>query len=231
MPSGLGRQVGLLLLLWRDQDQLTQGHSHRCVYLLLQLLIQQKGELWGGGRPPWWHGGRVSSPRLQVAGLLTQRGYQQYEISNFALPGFECRHNLGYWRQIPYLGLGAAASSMLPDASGRCSYLRVTNPAGLEAYISMINGHNDARETVEVSARDARFETIMLGLRTTQGVSEAAFQQMHGRTMDACWGKTLRRLAADGLLIHDDGCWRMTRRGMDVQNAILVELMDEEPAP
>lgn len=73
MPSGLGRQVGLLLLLWRDQDQLTQGHSHQCVYLLLQLLIQQKGEPWGGGRPPWWHAGRVSSPRLQVAGLLTQR--------------------------------------------------------------------------------------------------------------------------------------------------------------
>lgn len=72
MPSGLGRQVGLLLLLWRDRDQLTQSHSHQCVYLFLQLLIQQKGEPWGQGRPPWWYGGRVSSPRLQEAGLLTQ---------------------------------------------------------------------------------------------------------------------------------------------------------------
>ncbi|XP_020755699.2 maestro heat-like repeat family member 5 [Odocoileus virginianus] len=62
MPSGLGRQVGLLLLLWQDRDQLTRSHSHQCVYLFLQLLIQQKGEPWGGGRPLWWYGGGCHLP-------------------------------------------------------------------------------------------------------------------------------------------------------------------------
>lgn len=57
MPSGLGRQVGLLLLLWQDRS-----HSHQCVYLFLQLPIQQKGEPWGGGRPLWWYGGGCHLP-------------------------------------------------------------------------------------------------------------------------------------------------------------------------
>lgn len=158
--------------------------------------------------------------------LLADQGFEQYEISNFALPGYACQHNLGYWRQIPYLGIGASASSMLPDASAFC--LRETNPAALEDYSAMVHSQNWAiRESVAVSAADARFETMMLGLRTTQGVSEEAFFALHGVTLESCYGVRLRVLNKQGFVTHHDGWWRLTRRGMDVQNAVLVELMDE----
>ncbi len=157
---------------------------------------------------------------------LARYGFEQYEISNFALPGHACRHNLGYWQQIPYLGLGASASSMLPS-SDAC-YRRETNPASLEAYLTMVRQqHFSAREVLPIFPADARFETMMLGLRTTQGVSEAHFQAMHGMTLDSCYGEKLRSLHQRGLMTFSDGWWRLTRRGMDVQNAILVELMDE----
>ncbi|MGN0971604.1 MAG: coproporphyrinogen III oxidase, partial [Aristaeellaceae bacterium] len=69
--------------------------------------------------------------------------------------------------------------------------------------------------------------TMMLGLRTTRGVSEESFLRMHGQSLDAVYGEKLRMLEAQGLLLHADGCWRLTRRGMDVQNSVLVTLMDD----
>lgn len=159
---------------------------------------------------------------------LASHGFEQYEISNFALPGFACKHNLGYWRQIPYLGLGASASSMLHSTQSEAAYIRQTNPPALEDYLQMVCNHAwHGREVIRVSPADARFETLMLGLRTTEGVSEDAFLHMHGKSLNECYGATLMSLEARGLLQHVDGFWRLTRRGMDVQNAILVELMDE----
>lgn len=160
--------------------------------------------------------------------ILAQQGFHQYEISNFARPGYACQHNMGYWRQIPYLGLGASASSMLPDTRAGIPYRRETNPTALDAYLSMVKRASwHERESLPVTADDARFETLMLGLRTTQGVSEDAFAQMHHAALDSIYGARLCSLQARGLLEHEDGWWRLTRRGMDVQNAILVELMDD----
>ena len=158
--------------------------------------------------------------------MLAEAGFMQYEISNLALPGHACRHNLGYWRQVPYLGLGAAASSMLP-AGYSAAYTRETNPPGLSDYMEMVRaGAWNLREQAGVSPAEARFETMMLGLRTTEGVSEQAFEAMHGMTMEHCYGPRLRALEMQGLLCRTSGAWRLTRRGMDVQNAVLVELMD-----
>ena len=158
--------------------------------------------------------------------MLAEAGFMQYEISNFALPGHACRHNLGYWRQVPYLGLGAAASSMLP-AGGSAAYTRETNPPGLSDYMEMVRaGAWNLREQAAITPVEARFETMMLGLRTTEGVSEQTFEAMHGMTMEHCYGPRLRALEKQGLLCHTSDAWRLTRRGMDVQNAVLVELMD-----
>lgn len=156
--------------------------------------------------------------------LLARHGYAQYEISNFARHGYACRHNIGYWQQVPYIGLGTSAASMLPDGRGE---KRWSNPAAIDEYIDMAEHRNwRQRETTNITEEDARFETMMLGLRMTKGVSEAAFEARHGVTLDALYGQTLRRLKSQGLLSHVDDSWRLTRRGMDVQNAILVELMD-----
>lgn len=156
--------------------------------------------------------------------LLAGHGYEQYEISNFARRGYACRHNLGYWRQIPYIGLGASAASCLPAEEG---YDRVSNPSALRAYLDMVERGDTSMRTVErISPAETRFETMMLGLRTTKGVSESGFLAMHGLTLQACYGERLRELERRDLICWQDGWCRLTRSGMDVQNAILVELMD-----
>ncbi len=156
--------------------------------------------------------------------ILSAHGYQQYEISNFAKPGRECQHNIGYWTREPYIGLGASAASFLQTKSGG---LRLTNPAGIREYIAMADEQAwRRRERVSLLPEDARFESLMLGLRMTRGVSEAAFAAMHGLTLDAYCGDILRQQEQRGLLLHRDGRWALTRRGMDVQNAILVEIME-----
>ncbi len=156
--------------------------------------------------------------------ILANHGYGQYEISNFAKPGRECRHNIGYWTRVPYIGLGASAASLLNTPSGG---LRLTNPAGIAEYIAMASEHAwRRRERVSLLPEDARFESLMLGLRMTRGVSEQDFAAMHGLSLDAYCGDILRQQAQRGLLLHQDGRWALTRRGMDVQNAILVEIME-----
>ena len=156
--------------------------------------------------------------------ILSQNGYQQYEISNFAKPGFECHHNIGYWTRVPYIGLGASAASFLQTSSGG---LRLTNPSSISDYIAMAKEQAwRRRERTSLLPEDARFESLMLGLRMTCGVSESSFESMHGITLDAYCGSILRDQECRGLLTHIDGRWALTRRGMDVQNAILVEIME-----
>lgn len=159
---------------------------------------------------------------------LEDAGFIQYEISNFARPGFACAHNLGYWRQAPYVGLGAAAASMLPARhAGECYYRR-TNVRDLAAYLRQAEaGTFVPAEEESVTPAQARFETMMLGLRVCEGVDERAFAAMHGVSLTQVYGERLRSLAARGLLERREHSWRLTRRGMDVQNAVLVELLDD----
>ena len=155
--------------------------------------------------------------------MLHQSGFQQYEISNFALPGYACQHNIGYWRQAYYLGIGVAASSMLPCTG--YPYLRKTNPSTLEEYQSVLSG-NLLPEIQFISKEEAMFETLMLGLRMNDGVNEQAFHTMHGVSLEAYRGPALRQQIQKGLIEMSHGSYRLTRRGMDIQNSILVDLMD-----
>ena len=155
--------------------------------------------------------------------MLHQSGFQQYEISNFALPGYACQHNIGYWRQVYYLGIGVAASSMLPCTG--YPYLRKTNPSTLEEYQSVLSG-NLLPEIQFISKEEAMFETLMLGLRMNDGVNEQAFHTMHGVSLEAYRGPALRQQIQKGLIEMSHGSYRLTRRGMDIQNSILVDLMD-----
>lgn len=144
---------------------------------------------------------------------LFASGFSQYEISNFARPGYACRHNMDCWKRKEYLGLGSAACGFLSE-------VRYQNPPGLQAYLRGV----PAEET-PISPEEARFESIMLGLRMTQGVSEADFFRMHGITLEECYGEKMKKPLQEGLLIRENGFLRMTRRGMDVQNRILVEFL------
>ena len=161
---------------------------------------------------------------------LRRAGLNQYEISNFSRKGYECRHNIGYWRQVPYLGLGLSAASMQMlehDGSGM-KYLRTVNPSDPVRYAEMVRaGGRTAVEAETVSPPEARFETVMLSLRMNRGVSESRFLKLHGVTLEACYGEKLKSMEEKGLMVHKNGSWALTRRGMDIQNSVLVELMED----
>ena len=160
---------------------------------------------------------------------LSMNGFYQYEISNFARKGYECRHNIGYWTQIPYIGIGVSAASMTDitaDGNGM-SYIRRTNPDSLDAYREMVINHVLSASVESIDPAESRFETMMLGLRMNSGVSESDFLQKHAVTAESIFGSRLRMLEKKGLMTHEHGCWNLTRRGFDIQNSILVELMDD----
>ncbi len=217
---------GQTIAMWREslEAALSLGVRHLSCYGL----IPEEGT-------PLFHdlqSGRLSLPNEEderrmydmALDLLVKAGFRQYEISNFAIPGYECRHNIGYWRQEAYVGLGVSAASYWVTATKK---LRTANPRTIPTYHQMI-AHRDGsmREQTVLTDADSRFETLMLGLRMNEGISEAAFAAMHHATMESIYGDKLRNFEHQGLLHHENGRWALTRRGMDVQNALLVELMD-----
>ena len=159
---------------------------------------------------------------------LSRNGFLQYEVSNFALPGYECRHNIGYWTQQPYIGLGASAVSMTYITEGKngLCYHRLSNPSSLHDYEALVREGGPPSEEL-ITPKEARFETMMLGLRMKKGVNENRFAKMHGMTLFDAFGQKLSELEKKGLLQYVDGYWQLTRRGFDIQNAVLVELMDD----
>ncbi len=144
---------------------------------------------------------------------LAGHGFSQYEISNFSLPGFQCRHNVDCWRRKEYLGLGCAACGFINN-------IRFRNPAAMDGYL-----RGEPPEETVISPEDARFESVMLGLRMTEGVSEDAFLRMHGVPLWDAYGEKLKASLDLGLVVRENGFLRLTRRGMDVQNRVLVDLL------
>jgi oxygen-independent coproporphyrinogen-3 oxidase len=135
---------------------------------------------------------------------LESAGYRQYEISNWALPGRECRHNLQYWRTLPYLGLGAGAH-------GYASGLRYSNALRIKTYIERLAEPMDARHEFPLtpaavnqhrqSAQDDMGEFMMTGLRlTSEGVAANAFQERFARRMTEVYGHEIGDLVRLGLL-------------------------------
>lgn len=160
---------------------------------------------------------------------LESLGYRRYEISNFAKKGFFSRHNMQYWRQAYYLGLGLNAASMLPPA-GLGAYIRQSNAGNLNEYNKRIAaGQFPIAETTAISQKEAIFETVMLGLRTTEGVRYADFARMHGAGLHTVYGTAIRELQArDWLETRADGRLALNARGLAMQNAALMPFMDEK---
>lgn len=162
--------------------------------------------------------------------LLEALGYRRYEISNFARPGFESRHNLQYWRQKYYLGLGLNAASMLPAENA--AYLRRSNAASLREYDTMLDyGQLPVAETLPIGREEAMFETVMLGLRTVMGVGYAAFEAMHGRRLTDVYGGAILELEANGLLqpaYSAQPRLALNGRGLALQNTALMPFMKEK---
>ena len=138
---------------------------------------------------------------------LEQAGFEHYEISNFSKPGFESRHNLMYWDNAEYYGIGAGAS-------GYVDGVRYKNHGPIRHYLSAVEA-GDARITEErLSQKEQMEEEMFLGLRKKSGVSMARFEEKFGRSFDGLYGEIIRDLVHQGLMqIYGDRV-RMTKRGL-----------------
>ena len=142
----------------------------------------------------------------QAVALLESAGYERYEVSNFARPGYRCWHNLGYWRGEEFLGVGASAVSTV-------GHQRRTNPRTVTAYLA-----GEPPEVEQLDRRTRLWEMAMLGLRTTEGVDEQAVLPV----LDA---GAYKRLMAQGLLEKHCGKLRLNPGFLNVSNAIISELL------
>ena len=155
-----------------------------------------------------------------VCETFSRLGFVRYEVSNFALPGNESQHNLGYWRAMPYLGLGPSATSTLPVQGETVRFVGSTNHA------DFLRGHPFLNASREHLKRETLVtEYLMLGLRTAEGVSYNRFQRLFGIDLDALLGNKIAQLCARNLLVSDKNSVRPTHRGMDLLNRVLVELL------
>ena len=156
----------------------------------------------------------VNAMQRAAVARLGAAGYGRYEISNYARAGCECRHNLVYWNRGEYLGLGCAAHSLLDGC-------RFANPDALDDYLA-----GERRiDAQRLTRADAMEETIMLATRTARGLDLSAWRSAFGEPFESGRERAIARLAEGGLIELSDGCLRLTARGMEVQNAVVLALI------
>ena len=174
--------------------------------------------------------------------ILKSAGYHWYEVSNFAKPGYECRHNIGYWRRENYLGVGLGAASLMENVRysntrDLYDYLEKTKdivpfaddaicPDGIQKNVRAVNLHTSA----EALSRNAQREEFMfLGLRMTEGIYRSDFETAFHVPIEAVYDKVLRHLNEEGLLEKKEGRIFLTDRGMDVSNYALAQFLLDQP--
>ena len=150
--------------------------------------------------------------------LLEEYGYYRYEISNYALKGYECKHNKGYWKRKDYLGLGLGAASLIDN-------VRSSNVSELAEYLEL----NWSTDQEELSHKDQMEEFMFLGLRMMEGVSVQEFKNQFGKSIDDVYGKQISKLQKQGLLEFNEttGRYVLTLHGIDVSNQVFVEFISD----
>ena len=155
---------------------------------------------------------------------LAKRGYGRYEISNYALPGFACRHNLAYWERTDYAGFGLGAASLREN-------VRWSNTMELAEYLAHAGQTGEEtrikKEMTRLSIQDQMEEFMFLGLRKTEGVSASTFERLYGKPLEAVYEEPAHRLIREGLLLRyqkEDGSvfFRLSDKGIDVSNYALA---------
>ncbi|MCA9188368.1 MAG: radical SAM family heme chaperone HemW [Pirellulaceae bacterium] len=150
---------------------------------------------------------------------LSAGGWQQYEVSNYARPGWRSRHNQVYWRGEEYFAIGAGASRYVAG-------VRETNHRSTTTYIQrMLQGRSPVAERECLDVVQKARERLVLGLRRMEGVSQQWFCEVTGISLDELAGADLRRLQSLGLLVEENDHWRLTRAGLMVSDSIWVELL------
>ncbi len=155
--------------------------------------------------------------------ILAQSGYSRYEISNYSKPGYECRHNIGYWTGTEYVGMGLGSSSYVYG-------YRFKNISDIDEYLKIHMDSSDADEKIhteieQLTLKDRIEEFMFLGLRMMKGVSGGDFEDRFGLNMWDVYGEVIDNLQKNNLLEVDKPEIRLTDFGIDVSNYVLSEFL------
>lgn len=163
--------------------------------------------------------------------MLSSYGYEQYEISNYAQKGYECKHNLKYWERCDYLGFGIGAASLY---GGR----RYTNISDIGRYMDVLAEITNAldksyvnellqirTDMEELSKEDEMSEYMFLGLRKTKGIDITDFKEEFGTDIKDIFGEAIEDNIARGLLIHEGNCLYLSKRGIDISNTVMSDFI------
>ena len=169
---------------------------------------------------------------------LASAGYVQYEISNYARPGYECRHNISYWERTDYLGFGIGAASLFEE-------IRHTNISDINRYIDKCGGMINAGSCMDnnvtagnynrlyeiyddiqkLSLNDRMEEFMFLGLRKIDGISKAEFEKTFSKNIADVYGKVIQENVLNGLLVDDGDVIKLTDRGVDISNVVMADFL------
>lgn len=158
----------------------------------------------------------------QTAEMLGAAGYGRYEISNYARPGYECRHNCGYWRRVNYVGFGIGAASLVDN-------VRFCNGSNLQNYLKNPIGCRGGEHILSVEEQMEEF--MFLGLRMTDGVAGKDFLDAFGKEPEKIYGDVIVRNVQDGLLVRyrDAASGEMrialTPKGLDLSNYVMAQFL------
>ncbi len=157
--------------------------------------------------------------------FMAANGYKRYEISNFAKPGYECRHNLNYWDNGEYLGVGLNSHSALRLKG---DWTRFNNTERLNEYVKELGeGKLPVRETRKIERDEEMFESVMLGLRKIEGISRAGFARRFGVDPVEHYAPAVTELELDGMLEVTEERLFLTKHGLDFQNEALIKFMEQ----
>jgi oxygen-independent coproporphyrinogen-3 oxidase len=224
---------GQRLAEWRPslKEALRLGPEHLSLYTLTVAEGTPLACDVAQGRVPAPDPDRQADMYVWAEDHLAAAGYDHYEISNWSLRGRRCRHNVAYWENREYLGLGAGAHSHL---DGR----RFANIATPEQYVAIVenagasgtSGQSHMPQLVSVETVDealAMADTLIMGLRLSEGVSLSAFRERFGTELTERYGEKVPDLLSSGLLEMTDGRLRLTRRGRLLGNEVFQRFLPE----
>ena len=151
--------------------------------------------------------------------ILEENGFNQYEISNYAKEGKECRHNLAYWNMDNWIGVGSASASYIDGK-------RIKNISSVEKYINFINEKGEAvEEIINNSKNDNMEEFMFMGLRKINGIDENEFKNRFSMNINDVYGEILNKYIDEGLLIRESGRIFLSEKGIEISNIIMADFL------